>query len=158
MNLRSETFVALQFLARTFAVAEALLATVVIVEEFAPENRGWGIGAAAAIQATSIAIEKIQRSIAADKAVKSRGSRRSLDWEFLGPDRLEVDRLGTQTYIKGTEWSGRVTALAVDPRCNSHACTLYAKAAGGVDRCATWSMCSPCTRPFTSLPSAERAL
>ena len=84
-----------------------------------------------AYPATSIAIEKIQRSIAADKAVKSRGSRRSLDWEFLGPDRLEVDRLGTQTYIKGTEWSGRVTALAVDPRCNSHACTLYATAAGG---------------------------
>jgi MFS family permease len=47
----TETFVALQFLARTFAVAEALLATVVIVEEFAPENRAWGIGAAAAIQA-----------------------------------------------------------------------------------------------------------
>jgi len=47
----TETFVALQFLARIFAVAEALLATVVIVEEFAPENRGWGIGAAAAIQA-----------------------------------------------------------------------------------------------------------
>ncbi len=38
----AETFVALQFLARTFAVAEALLATVVIVEEFAPENRALG--------------------------------------------------------------------------------------------------------------------
>jgi len=47
----TEAFVVLQFLARVFAVAEALLATVVIVEEFAPENRGWGIGATAAIQA-----------------------------------------------------------------------------------------------------------
>ncbi len=46
-----ESFVALQFTARMFAIAEAVLATVVIVEEFAPENRGWGIGAAAAIQA-----------------------------------------------------------------------------------------------------------
>ena len=46
-----ETFVVLQFLARTFAVAEGILATVVIVEEFAPENRAWGIGAASAIQA-----------------------------------------------------------------------------------------------------------
>jgi len=46
-----ETFVVLQFLARIFAVAEGLLATVVIVEEFAPENRAWGIGAASAIQA-----------------------------------------------------------------------------------------------------------
>jgi MFS transporter, putative metabolite:H+ symporter len=51
LSPNAETFVALQFLARAFAVAEALLATVVIVEEFAPENRGWGIGAAAAIQA-----------------------------------------------------------------------------------------------------------
>jgi MFS family permease len=47
----TEAFVALQFLARTFAVAESLLATVVIIEEFAPENRAWGIGAAAALQA-----------------------------------------------------------------------------------------------------------
>lgn len=47
----TEAFVVLQFLARAFAVAEALLATVVIVEEFAPEHRAWGIGAAAAIQA-----------------------------------------------------------------------------------------------------------
>lgn len=46
-----EAFVALQFIARMFAVSEAVLATVVIVEEFAPHNRGWGIGAAAALQA-----------------------------------------------------------------------------------------------------------
>lgn len=46
------TFVALQFLARTFAVAEALLAVVVIAEEFDPHVRGWGIGALAAIQST----------------------------------------------------------------------------------------------------------
>lgn len=47
----AESFVVLQFLARAFAVTEAILATVVIVEEFAPENRGWGVGAAGAIQA-----------------------------------------------------------------------------------------------------------
>jgi MFS family permease len=45
------TFVVLQFFARTFAVAEALLAVVVIAEELDPEVRGWGIGAFAAIQA-----------------------------------------------------------------------------------------------------------
>ena len=44
------TFVLLQFLARTFAVAESLLAIVVIAEEFDPSVRGWGIGALAAIQ------------------------------------------------------------------------------------------------------------
>ncbi len=43
-------FVVCQFLARTFAVAEALLAVVVIAEEFGPTVRGWGIGAFAAIQ------------------------------------------------------------------------------------------------------------
>lgn len=43
-------FVVCQFLARTFAVAEALLAMVVIAEEFNPAVRGWGIGAFAAIE------------------------------------------------------------------------------------------------------------
>lgn len=46
-----ETFVALQFLARSFAVAELLLAVVVVAEEFGPGVRGWGIGALAALQA-----------------------------------------------------------------------------------------------------------
>jgi MFS family permease len=45
------TFVVLHFLARAFATAETLLAVVVIAEEFAPEHRGWGIGALGAIQA-----------------------------------------------------------------------------------------------------------
>jgi MFS family permease len=45
----AEAFVALQFLARAFAVAETLIAVVVIAEEFAPEHRGWGIGALGAI-------------------------------------------------------------------------------------------------------------
>ncbi|MGE0826289.1 MAG: MFS transporter [Candidatus Binatia bacterium] len=43
-------FVALQFFARMFAVAEAMLAVVVIAEEFDPGVRGWGIGAFAAIE------------------------------------------------------------------------------------------------------------
>ena len=46
-----EYFVCVQFLARTFAIAETLIAIVVIAEEFAPEHRGWGIGALGAIQA-----------------------------------------------------------------------------------------------------------
>lgn len=44
-------FVVLQFLARAFAIAETLIAVVVIAEEFPPEHRGWGIGALGAIQA-----------------------------------------------------------------------------------------------------------
>ena len=45
-------FVVLQFFVRTFAVAESLLAVVVIAEEFGPDVRGWAIGAFAAIQST----------------------------------------------------------------------------------------------------------
>ena len=44
-------FVVFQFLARTFAVTEVLLAYVVISEELDPEHRGWGIGALAALSA-----------------------------------------------------------------------------------------------------------
>ncbi len=47
----AETFVLFQFLARGFATAEVLIAAVVIAEEFAPEHRGWGIGALSALQA-----------------------------------------------------------------------------------------------------------
>lgn len=53
------TFIALQFLARTFAVAESLLAVVVIAEEFDPEVRGWGIGAFAAIQSCGAGLAAI---------------------------------------------------------------------------------------------------
>ena len=47
----AELFVVFQFGARAFAGAETLIAAVVIAEEFAPENRGWGIGALGALQA-----------------------------------------------------------------------------------------------------------
>ena len=47
----ARTFVVLQFLARTFAVAEVLLAYVVISEELDADVRGWGIGALAALGA-----------------------------------------------------------------------------------------------------------
>src|SRR5262249_2522680 len=52
-------------------------------------------------------------------------------WDFIGPETLDVDRLGTQSFIKPTQWSGRVTALAVDPKCKPQECTLYTAAAGG---------------------------
>jgi putative MFS transporter len=45
------TFVVLQFGARIFAVAEVMLAYVVIAEELDPDARGWGAGALAALGA-----------------------------------------------------------------------------------------------------------
>jgi len=47
----ARTFVVLQFGARVFAVAEVMLAYVVIAEELDPEARGWGAGALAALGA-----------------------------------------------------------------------------------------------------------
>jgi hypothetical protein len=80
---------------------------------------------------TEIAIEQIKGAIAADKKVVARRSRLFTQWSFLGPETLDVDRLGTQSFIKGTQWSGRITALAVDPKCGPKDCTVYVGAAGG---------------------------
>lgn len=81
--------------------------------------------------ADTISIADVERSIAADAKVRSRGKASIKKWDFLGPETLNVDRLGTQTFIKPTQWSGRVTALAVDPKCKPQECTLYVAAAGG---------------------------
>jgi hypothetical protein len=79
-----------------------------------------------------ISIDQIQGAIAANDAVKGRGaSGVAPKWDFLGPETLNVDRLGTQAFNKGTQWSGRVTALTVDPKCKPQECTLYVAAAGG---------------------------
>jgi hypothetical protein len=53
------------------------------------------------------------------------------DWEEVGPFTLDVAREATQTNGIPTQWSGRTTALAVDPRCDEDACRLYVGAAGG---------------------------
>lgn len=51
LSPNAEAFVVFQIFARCFGSAEVLIAAVVIAEEFAPENRGWGIGALGALQA-----------------------------------------------------------------------------------------------------------
>ena len=74
------------------------------------------------------------RSRARSRRTRSSSARArssSRRWDFLGPETLDVDRLGTQSFIKPTQWSGRVTALAVDPKCKPQECTLYVGAAGG---------------------------
>ncbi len=55
----AETFVVFQFMARGFGTAEVLIAAVVIAEEFAPEHRGWGIGALGALQACGAGLAAI---------------------------------------------------------------------------------------------------
>jgi hypothetical protein len=84
-----------------------------------------------AYPASEITIDQIQGAIAANAAVNGRGAKLSSKWDALGPETLDVDRLGTQSFIKPTQWSGRVTALTVDPKCKAQECTLYVGAAGG---------------------------
>jgi hypothetical protein len=56
-------------------------------------------------------------------------------WEEVGPFTLDVATEATQNAGLPTEWSGRLTAMAVDPRCgrddDDDDCRLYIGAAGG---------------------------
>jgi hypothetical protein len=71
-----------------------------------------------AYPADSISIDQVQGAIAANNAVaRHGGATLGSKWDFIGPETLDVDRLGTQSFIKPTQWSGRVTALTVDPKC-----------------------------------------
>ena len=79
-----------------------------------------------------ISIDQIEQAISADNKVERRDAADGTNtWDFLGPQTLNVDRLGTQSFIKPTQWSGRVTALEIDPKCRPGQCRLYTAAAGG---------------------------
>jgi hypothetical protein len=84
-----------------------------------------------AYPASEITIGQIEGAISANDKISKRGAKLASKWDFLGPETLDVDRLGTQSFIKPTQWSGRVTALTLDPRCKPQECTLYVGAAGG---------------------------
>jgi hypothetical protein len=114
--------------------ATARLAHATVLERDRDEATG-GADAEAytdrAYPGDEIGIAQIQGALAANDKIKKRGAKVSKKWDFIGPDTLNVDRLGTQSFIKPTQWSGRVTALAVDPKCKPQSCTLYVGAAGG---------------------------
>ena len=85
-----------------------------------------------AYPASEITIDEVQGAIKADAKAKRKGPKFiAKNWDFIGPDTLDVDRLGTQSFIKPTQWSGRETALAIGPKCKPQECTLYVGAAGG---------------------------
>jgi hypothetical protein len=67
----------------------------------------------------------------ARKILKHTGTKFPKPWDAIGPETLNVDTLGTQTFGPPTQWSGRVTALAIDPKCGTDGCKLYVAAAGG---------------------------
>src|SRR3954449_13291127 len=84
-----------------------------------------------AFPASEISSEQVEGAVAANQAVNARGAKLGSKWDSLGPSTLNVDRLGTQAFTAPTQWSGRVTALTVDPKCKPQDCTLYVAAAGG---------------------------
>src|SRR5437764_11318245 len=52
-------------------------------------------------------------------------------WQAIGPNGMNIDTLGTQTYGPPTNWSGRITAIGVNPSCTKYNCRLYVATAGG---------------------------
>ncbi len=59
-----------------------------------------------AYPASEITIDEVQGAIKADAKLKPKNPKLISKWDFLGPDTLDVDRLGTQSFIKPTQWSG----------------------------------------------------
>jgi hypothetical protein len=83
---------------------------------------------------SDIGIAETQRAAAAAGRVRSRHASQPTGWQEVGPVTLDVDKLGTQTFNRPTQWSGRVTALVTPPHScpKAHgACTLFVGAAGG---------------------------
>src|SRR5689334_22460849 len=83
--------------------------------EGAQENDGGGAAqeyADRAYPASDVTFANIQGAIKADAKAKKKGPKFvAKKWESLGPDTLNVDKFGTQSFIKPTQWSGRETAV-----------------------------------------------
>ena len=56
------------------------------------------------------------------------GRRRGRRWEEVGPFTLDVAREATQNNGLPTQWSGRLTAMVTDPKCDLHHCRLGRRA------------------------------
>jgi hypothetical protein len=86
----------------------------------------------AAYPFSSIGFAQVQAAQRANARIHGKGHHSKNDWQEIGPYTLSVDKLGTQTGLRDTQWSGRVTALAIDQkRCDAHDCRMYVAAAGG---------------------------
>lgn len=85
----------------------------------------------AAYPFTSVGIAETMRALRAGARLHNRDPKFNEGWQEVGPFTLDVQPLATQTFGRPTQWSGRVTAVAVDPSCGKGRCTLYVAAAGG---------------------------
>lgn len=80
----------------------------------------------------AVGAAQLEGSLAAmrrhDRDDEGRGGAR---WEEVGPFTMNVAREATQNNGLTTQWSGRMTAMAVEPKCDERDCRLYIGAAGG---------------------------
>src|SRR5919201_4430545 len=115
-----------------------------------------------AFPASAVAFAQTENALkAARKVLKHEGVRFAKSWDAIGPDTVDVDTFGTQTFGPPTQWSGRISALVVSPRCNSESCRVYIGAAGGgvwrtnnaLAQRAEWRQVSDGEIPTTSIGS-----
>src|SRR5215208_1055607 len=118
--------------------AKAAAAGATVHATMREREQGEGDGGAAAeayadraYPGDEVTMAEIQGALKANANVAKKASKLTSKWDFIGPETLDVDRLGTQSFVKPTQWSGRITALTIDPSCTSLECTLYVGAAGG---------------------------
>src|ERR1051325_2512046 len=84
-----------------------------------------------AYPASQVTPAEVQGAIKANDKLQKKGPKPYSKWESLGPDTLNVDQFGTQSFIKPTQWSGRETAVTMGNCKNKGDCTLFVGAAGG---------------------------
>lgn len=81
---------------------------------------------------TTVGTAQLERALAAMRRHDDdRGGRGGARWREVGPFTLDVAQEATQNNGQPTQWSGRLTAIAVDPKCGNNGCRLYVGAAGG---------------------------
>ncbi|HEU4942286.1 MAG TPA: hypothetical protein VFT18_03415 [Gaiellaceae bacterium] len=81
---------------------------------------------------TTVGVAQLQRALSAMKRLDSTGAALAAGaWEEVGPFTMNVAQEATQNNGQPTQWSGRMTAIAVDPTCTASVCRLYIGAAGG---------------------------
>ena len=72
----------------------------------------------------TVAVAQLQGALAAMRKHNNDdaddGRHRGRPWEEVGPFTLDVAREATQNNGLPTQWSGRLTAMAADPNCDSH--------------------------------------
>ncbi|HET9324264.1 MAG TPA: hypothetical protein VFO03_10315 [Gaiellaceae bacterium] len=79
----------------------------------------------------TVATEQLDGALAAMRRHDGKGDDGGRRWREVGPYTLDVAREATQNNGQPTQWSGRMTAIAVDPKCKPQECRLYVGAAGG---------------------------